>query len=186
MLFNKTSNTFILNSHIIITEVCIGFITFSLFFYIFITYFFTKYEVNLLSNFINDSISYYNITQNETQQQLLKSLIQNSKEKKDLELKVDETNNIVKEYNKYYDNRLLIYIIIFIIILLVLLILPIILGVIRLDQINFKYIGTSLLLHIILIVGLELLFLLFITKYINPVKLYLLFQENKDKTGSYI
>jgi len=186
MLFNKTSNTLILNSYIILTEVCIGFITFAVFFYIFMKYFFTEYEVKLLSNFINDSISYYNITQNDSQKKLLKLLIESSTETQQLASSVSENNDIVNKYNIYYDNRLLFYIMILIIILIVLLILPLILGLIRVEQISFTYIGISLLLHIILIVGLELLFLLFITKYINPVKLYLLFQENKDKTGSYI
>ena len=186
MLFTKTSNTLILNSYIILTEVCIGFITFSVFFYLFMTYIFTNYEVDLLSNFIKDSISYYNITQNDVQKQLLKSLIENSKEKKELELTVSADGDKVIKYNVYYDNRLLVYVMVFIVILLLILILPVILGIISLDQISFKYICTSLLLHIVLIVGLEMLFLLFITKYINPVKLYLLFQENKDKTGTYI
>ena len=71
-------------------------------------------------------------------------------------------------------------------ILFLLVIIPLLLGFVRLEQLNFKYIGLSLVLHIILIVGFELLFLLVILKYINPVKLYMTFQENKNNTGSYI
>jgi hypothetical protein len=70
--------------------------------------------------------------------------------------------------------------------LLILLLLPILLGIIRIEQISFKYIGFSIFLHFILIVGSELIFLLFITSYINPVKLYTIFQLNKQLTNTYI
>ena len=186
MLFNKINSKLFITCYDILIEILIGFSTFAIFFYVFMTYYFTSYEIHLMAGFINKSISFYSITQSAEQKKQLQDLIQNSNEKKKIESEVKQNEDAVQKHNKVYDNKLLMIVIIMISILFLLVIVPLLLGFVRLDQLNFKYIGLSLVLHIILIVGFELLFLLVILKYINPVKLYMTFQENKNNTGSYI
>ena len=174
-----------LNNFSIFAEVIIGFGTFSIFFGIFMIYFFTQYEVSLLGNFIKESISFYTNTKIIDKLEIDK-LINDSSKVKLLKAEVNNTEKEVSEHNKPYDTKLIYIILGMILSLLFLLIIPVILGIIRLDQINFKYIGFSIILHIILIVGFELLFLILILSYINPVKIYNILKNNKAKTGSYI
>ena len=194
MLFTKTNNQFTINSYNILLEIFIAFSVFSIFFGVFMSYYFTSYETQLLSNFITKSVSFYkyddillsDITQLKP---VIKNLITENigNDKKKLEKEVIDNESVVSEHNKEYDNKLIKIIIMMISVLLLLLIIPLLLGIIRLEQIlPFKYICLSLLLHIILIVGFELLFFYYILIYINPVKLYLIFQANKIKTGRYI
>ena len=151
-------------------------------------YFFTKYEVNLLGQFIAQSVSFYknDDVSSQSQKNIINNLIQTNNDINELKNSVKEEDHIVETYNKPYDNKLIYIILIMVFVLFAIIILPILLGLIHIDQINFKYICTSILLHIILIVGLELLFLLYITTFINPVKLYNIFQNNKNKYGTYI
>jgi len=192
MLFNKTNNKLLIGSFNVLTEVIIGFSTFALFFGVFMNYFFTKYEVQLLGEFIKQSISFYkgvNNYNNDKSQTLkikLNQLISKNQNITKLEADVAANEEEVHSYNKPYDNKLMYIILIMIFGLVGILLLPILTGLIRFDQINLKYIGFSTLLHIILIVGFELLFLLYIITFINPVKLYSVFQNNYSKTGSYI
>jgi len=210
MLFNKTNNKYAINIFNILCEVLIGFSVFAIFFGIFMTYFFTNYETTLLGNFISKSISFYkisiapntlevisNIINNLgykkqlhstalQDEKVISNLINNLGYKQQLEASVLQDEKIVSEHNKPYDELLMKIILYMVLVLLFIIIVPLLLGIIRLEQISFKYIGTSILLHIILIVGFELLFLLFIITFINPVKLYLVFQNNKNKTDNYI
>ena len=186
MLFTKTNNPFAINSYNILIEIFIAFSVFSIFFGVFMSYYFTSYETHLLSNFITKGVSFYK--NNNTQGNLIiNSVIKNTANLIELEKEVSIEDSIVNKHNKEYDNKLIKIIIMMISVLLLLLIIPLLLGIIRLDQIPpIKYIGLSLILHIILIVGFELIFFYYILIYINPVKLYLIFQANKDKTGRYI
>ncbi len=194
MLFNKTNNKFAINSYNILLEICIAFSVFAIFFGVFMSYYFISYETNLLSNFITKSVSFYKfddilLSDNTQIKPIINNLITNNIgiDKKKLEEEVRNNESVVSEHNKEYDNKLIKIIIMMISALLLLLIIPLLLGFIRLEQIlPFKYICLSLLLHIILIVGFELLFFYYILIYINPVKLYLIFQANKIKTGRYI
>jgi hypothetical protein len=177
MLFSKTNNKTLLSIFTILVEVLIGFSTFAIFFGIFMICIMTNYE----------SITFYKIGKtymDNTPQ--IKQLINNNPDIKDLQKNVSINETAVNSHNAIYDNKL-IYIIVFMIIcLLCVIILPLLLGIIRLEQINFSYILVSTILHVVLIVGFELLFLLFIITYINPVKLYLIFQHNRDTTGNYL
>lgn len=190
MLFNKTTNKTLINGFNILTEVIIGFGTFALFFGIFMNYVFTKYEVELLGKFVKESVSFYKGNPSNKQSQDLhnqmKTLINSNSDVNNLEKNVSADDEYVHSYNKPYDNKLMYIILGMIFGLLGLLLIPVILGFIRLEQINFKYIGLSLVLHIILIVGFELLFLLYIITFINPVKLYSVFESNYQKHGYYL
>ena len=189
MLFNKTNNKLLLSSFNVLAEVIIGFSIFALFFGVFMNYFFTKYEVQLLGEFIKQSISFYKGDNNDKTQTLkikLNQLISKNQNITKLEADVAANEEEVHSHNKPYDDKLMYIILIMIFGLVGILLLPILTGLIRFDQINFKYIGFSTVLHIILIVGFELLFLLYIITFINPVKLYSVFQNNYSKTGSYI
>ena len=190
MLFNKTNNNLVLTAFNVLTEVLIGFSTFSLFFGVFMNNFFTKYEVKLLGEFIKQSVSFYKSDNNNNNSNTLKNklnqLISKNTNIKQLKKDVATNEEEVNAYNKPYDNKLMYIILIMIFSLLGILLLPILTGLIRFEQISFKYIGFSILLHIILIIGFELLFLLYIITFINPVKLYSVFQNNYSKTGSYI
>ena len=190
MLFTKTNNPLAINSYNILLEIFIAFSVFSIFFGVFMSYYFTSYETHLLSNFITKGVSFYKIndkSESNPLKPLISSLINNTANITELEKEVRDEDSRVNEHNKEYDNNLIKIIIMMISVLLLLLIIPLLLGIIRLDQIPpIKYIGLSLILHIILIVGFELIFFYGILIYINPVKLYLIFQAHKDKTGRYI
>ena len=188
MLFPKTNNKNIINIFSILCEVIIGFGVFSIFFGIFMTYYFTEYETDLVGKFINKSISFYKMLfpNSENISSLINQLINKLKYKKQLENNISLDNLKISIHNKPYDDLLMKFILYMILGLLILLLLPILLGIIRIEQISFKYIGFSIFLHFILIVGSELIFLLFITSYINPVKLYTIFQLNKQLTNTYI
>jgi hypothetical protein len=186
MLFNKTNNKNIIHIFNILCEVFIGFTVFALFFVIFMTYYFTEYQTALLGTFIDKSVSYYKISSDSNILLEIKNLIKKLNYKQQLETNIAHHEKEVHDHNKPYD-KLLIKILLYMVFgLLLLIILPLLLGVIRLEQVNFKYIGFSIILHIILIVGFELLFLLYITTFISPVKLYTVFQNNKNQTGNYI
>lgn len=186
MLFNKTNNNLVITGFNVLTEVIIGFSTFALFFGVFMNNFFTKYEVKLLGEFIKQSVSFYKTNEKNADKLKLNQLISKNTNIQQLEKDVATNEEEVHSYNKPYDNKLMYIIFIMIFSLLGILLLPILTGLIRFDQISFKYIGFSILLHIILIIGFELLFLLYIITFINPVKLYSVFQNNYSKTGSYI
>jgi hypothetical protein len=189
MLFNKTNNKAIINIFNILCEVFIGFSVFALFFGIFMIYFFTDYNTFLIGKFINKSISFYNSHDSFF---AIKNVIKSHTEervssyKEQLKANVEKDEKEVNEYNIPYDNKLMIIILYMIFGMLFILELPVLLGIIGFDQINFKYLGISLLSHIILIVGFELLLLLLIISYLSPVKLYTVFQNNKTQTGQYI
>lgn len=185
MLFNKITNTTFINTYNIIIEILIGFGVFAIFFGIFMNYYFTNYEVELLGTFIKQSISFYK-GGGDLEKQELTNLIKNTDSIKELNTDVKNDEHEVHNYNKPYDDRLMIIILGMIAILLCILLFPLLLGFIRLDQLNFKYIGLSTILHIILIIGFELFFLLYIITFINPVKLYNVFETNKSNTGKYI
>lgn len=187
MLFPKTNNKNIINIFSILCEILIGFGVFSIFFGIFMTYYFTEYETDLVGKFISKSISFYKISLNsENISSLINQLINKLKYKKELENNISLDHLEISIHNKPYDDLLMKIILYMVFGLLILLILPILLGIIRIEQISFKYIGFSIFLHLIIIVGSELIFLLFITSYINPVKLYTIFQLNKQLTNTYI
>ena len=175
------------NLHIfgMFSEVLIGFSTFAIFFGIFMVYYFTDHEVVLLGNFIKQSIDFYvNDSVSDTLQ--INELINNSSKIKELKDNIAKNEKEVEQHNEPYDRKLLYIIAGMILCLLLLLIIPVLLGIIKFEHINFKYISLSILLHVILIVGFEILFLIVIISYINPVKLYVAFKNNKAKTGSYI
>jgi hypothetical protein len=180
MVLNKTLNLFS-----IFSEVLIGFSTFAIFFAIFMIYYFTDHEVALLGNFIKTSTSYY-VNDIISDNLKINKIINSSSKIKELKRNIEINEKEVDEHNAPYDRKLLYIIFGMIICLLLLLIIPVLLGIIKLEQINFKYIGISLLLHIIIIVGFEILFLVVIISYINPVKLYNVFLNNKAQTGNYI
>ena len=186
MLFNKTNNKYVINAFHLLCEIFIGFSVFGLFFVIFMNYYFTSYETTLLGEFIAKSISFYNEPLSPEVLSFIASGINTTGFKQSLQASVEKDHADVEEYNKPYDNLLMKIIVGMVLGLLVLILLPILLGIIGMEQLNLKYISYSILLHIILIVGFELLFLLFITRYINPVKLYSVFETNKTKTGNYI
>jgi len=194
MLFDKTNNKSIINIFNILCEVFIGFSVFAIFFGIFMSYYFTEHQTELLGKFINKSVSFYKISITPQISSLLSSslssLLTNSfnnlEYKKQLQKSVSEDDKKVSKHNKPYDELLMKIIFGMIIVLLFIIIIPLLLGIIRLEQISFKHIGFSTILHIILIVGFELLFLLFIITYFNSVKLYSVFQHNKNQTGNFI
>ena len=186
MLFNKTNNKSIINIFNILCEVFIGFSVFGIFFGIFMTYYFTEHQTELLGNFISKSVSFYKISITPEISTLLINYFINSGYKQQLQANILEDDTNVNNYNKPYDELLMKIIFGMIIVLLIIIIIPLLLGIIRLEQISFKQIGFSTILHIILIVGFELLFLLFIITYFNSVKLYSGFQHNKNQTGNFI
>ena len=112
MLFNKINSKLFITSYDILIEILIGFSTFAIFFYVFMTYYFTSYEIHLMAGFINKSISFYKITQTDEHKTILKNLIQDSNNKKKIESEVKQNEDDVKKHNKVYDNKLLMIVII--------------------------------------------------------------------------
>jgi len=170
----------------IFVEVLIGFSTFAIFFGIFMIYYFTEHEVSLLGNFLKTNVSYYLMNDTTINEKLqIGEIIKNSSKVKSIADNISKNEEEVNKHNAPYDRKLIYITAVMILTLLALLIIPVMLGIIKINQINFKYISVSILLHVILIVGFEILFLIVIVSYINPVKLYIAFQNNKAKTGSY-
>lgn len=188
MLFNQTNNGTLINIFNILVEIIIIFSVFAVFFGIFINYFLINYYTSLFGKFIKKSISYY--------KPIFLSYIKNSNilytylidkiDLQQLQQQSDKEENDVNNYNTVYDNRLLIIIFTMIGILLTILIIPILLGIIPINQLNLKFNCLSLFLHIILIIGLELIFFIVVLSYFNPIKIYKTLEMNKDSQGNYI
>ena len=165
-LFNRTENTTVIKYYHVLIESFIGLFAFSIFFYVFMIYFFMDMETSYLVAFIKKSISYYKII----------SVPQNYKLPK--YTSTDTTN--LDEYNNSYDKKFLIIVAVFISIILSLIIIPLLLGIIRIKQLDITYISLSLLIHFIILIGVELIFLYCILPYFNPLKLYKLFDEQLE------
>ena len=165
-LFNKTENSTAIKCYHVLIESFIGVFVFSIFFYVFMIYFFMDMETSYLVAFIKKSISYYKII----------SVPQNYK----LPHVVSTNTQQINEQNNSTNKTCLIIFVVFIIIILILIIIPLLLGIIRVNQLDIKYISLSLLIHFIILIGVELIFLYFILPYFNPLKLYKVFEQKLE------
>ena len=123
-------------------------------------------ETSYLVAFIKKSISYYKII----------SVPQNYK----LPHVVSTNTQQINKKNNSTNKTWLIIFIVFIIIILILIIIPLLLGTIRVNQLDIKYISLSLLIHFIILIGVELIFLYCILPYFNPLKLYKVFEQKLE------
>ena len=165
-LFNKTENSTAIKCYHVLFESFIGVFVFSIFFCVFMIYFFMDMETSYLVAFIKKSISYYKII----------SVPQNYK----LPHVVSTNTQQINKKNNSTNKTWLIIFIVFIIIILILIIIPLLLGIIRVNQLDIKYISLSLLIHFIILIGVELIFLYCILPYFNPLKLYKVFEQKLE------
>ena len=163
----------------ILIEILICFSVFAIFFGIFTNYFFNEFEENLISKFINQSVSFYKIlflTSNN--EKIINKLTEDNDFIKTLELESHLEEEKVKAHNKKYDHQFLIIIAIMILILLVICLLPMILGIVNPADLDFKYLAIKLFLHAILIVAFEMIFVLYVLPLISPIKIHEIIKEN--------
>lgn len=181
MLFQATNNKRVINGFDILVEVIIGFGVFVLFFIVFMNYIFTDYQTSLLGKFIQNSLEFYKPIMPSQLKNLLTSQLNINKIEQDSKANHDKVN----EFNKPYDNKLILISLSMLGGLIVLAIIPVILGIVPLSHINLKFIGISLLLHLILIIGFEVVFIIGVLPFINTVKIYKLLDKYKQPDGTY-
>jgi hypothetical protein len=172
MLANNSNFLYIYD---IILEVFICFSSFTLFFGIFMNYFFIDYEINLIINFFKESLQYYPELFIPTKNSLFTS--------KDI-ININNQNNqnninSINDNNNKLNNINILIICMLNLFFLLLLIIPIIFGVVIYKYLNLKKIIFTFLLELTLLVCFELILFLVIFKYCNPVRLYKIFEDNK-------
>jgi hypothetical protein len=122
----------------IIIEVFICFSSFTLFFGIFMNYFFIDYEINLIINFFKESLQYYPELFIKTQNPLFTFKdISNINNQNNINSVNDNNNNNNNNNNKLNNINILIICMLNLFFLL-LLIVPIIFGVVSYKQLNLK------------------------------------------------
>lgn len=175
MIFKPTINKTILNIYNILWNIFCGFASFVLFFCIFATVLYNKYEEFLISKYITDAFSPY-INNIRTIKELkigfavlplfTKNTIQ------ELQKEVEAQDKIINKNNKYYDNILVLIIVGIIVFFLLILIVPLLIGFISYKDVNLIYIGLNFMLNLILIVSFTILLLLYLIPLLNPIRLY--------------
>ena len=157
-------------------EIFIGFGSFIIFFGIFIKYYFNSLEETLMSGYIKSSISFYKPLINILNQyNLFSTLLNEYLDKDNFNKNLAIENEKINHFNAEYDNLLLKIIAYILVGFLIILFLPVIIGLIPFREINWKYIGISFLLHIVLIIIFEITLLYYIIPLNNPIELYKLF-----------
>lgn len=168
------------NTYIILLEILIAFSVFGIFFAIFMNYFFVKYETELLSNFINNSVSIYKsyIAKDSSN---LSSFLYNNSELEQIRKDSILEEHLVEEYNKPLDNKLIKIIGVMILILIVICLAPFVFSnKLSGNDINLKYLAISFVLHLIFIIIFELLFVFYVLPYISPIKLHATIESNPN------
>ena len=160
------------NTYIILLEILIAFSVFGIFFAIFMNYFFVKYEIELLSKFINDSVSIYKSYITKDTGNLSAFLYSNTELGQIRQDSINE-EHLVEEYNKPLDNKLIKIIGIMILILLAICLIPFVFSnKLSRNDINIKYLVISFIAHLLFIIIFELLFVFYVLPYISPIKLH--------------
>jgi len=132
-------------------------------------YYFIEHETNLIIDYFIKSINFYSNILN------ISSLITSLLPKPDIKKITEEsikTEIEVSLNNDKVDNIFLYVVLTMNIILLLCIIIPLIIGFINIKEINLLYILINFIIHIIFIVGFELLLFYIIIPYLNPVKLH--------------
>ena len=162
-----------LNVYIILLEIFIAFSVFGIFFAIFMNYFFIKFQTNIFTTFIKNSIDLYktylfeNVNLNK-----IKTFLNKTDYIKNI-----EKDSIIKEhevdtYNKQYDNLLFKIIGVMILSIASLVLIPVLLNIISISDINFKYISLSFILHMGFIILFEGLFVYLVLTKSSPIKIF--------------
>jgi hypothetical protein len=177
MLYLATKNEKYIYFYLILIEIFIGVNVFSMFFGIFINYFYDDYLENKVKNDMNKSLSFYKLNG----PSWFKNSLQYSNEyykTKSKDAQSDVNNSRKDKANKF------IYIILSInFFLLLLVIIPLILGIIPLKYINLKSISINYLMHIVLVIIFEVILLMCILPFIKTVNISDAF--NMAKTYNY-
>ena len=130
-----------------------------------------------MSGYIKSSISFYKPLINFINQYgLFNKLIDKYIDKNNFNKNMAIEDEIIKNYNAEYDNLLLKIIAYILGGFLIILLLPVLIGLIPFREINWKYIGLSFLLHIVLIIIFEIALLYYIIPINNPIELNKLFE----------
>ena len=173
MLLEPTANIFGLRIYYGLWEIFIGFGSFIIFFGIFIKYYFNDLEESLMNGYIKSSMSFYKPLINILNQyNIVNKLINEQIDINNLNKNLITEDEKIKNHNAKYDNLLLKIIAYIFIGFLIILFLPILIGLIPLKKINWKYIGLSFLLHIVLIIIFEIALLYYIIPINNPIELH--------------
>lgn len=184
MLFTPTNNKLILSIYNILWEVFIGFGAFIIFFGIFIKYYFNDYEDNLMKGYIKNSTTFYKPLVNTLNYgNIIKNNIEQAVDVKKLNAEADAREMEVRQHNAQYDDLLMKIIIWILICFIAVLVLPLLLGIISLDYVNWKYIGTSFAIHLILVAIFESILLYIIIPINNPIEIFSLFDGVLSKSN---
>ena len=181
MLLEPVVNKLGLKIYYGLWEIFIGFGSFIIFFGVFIKYYFDSFEESLMNGYIKSSVSFYKpLIKILNQYGMFSKLIDERLEKDNFNKKIAIEDEKIKNHNDEYDNLLLKIIAYILVGFLIILFLPVLIGLIPFRAINWKYIGLSLLLHIVLIIIFEIALLYYIIPINNPIELHKLF----DNIGS--
>jgi hypothetical protein len=169
-IINPTNNKTIITVYYSLWEIFTGISSFIIFFGFFIKFYFHDLENTLLNGYISKSLAFYkpiidkldtfNIFRNNINQ-----IIDLDKLNKELK----ETDVEINNYNSEYDNLLLKFVALVLLIFAAILFLPVILGLISYEHINWTYVLTNLVLHLILIIIFEIILLYIIIPINNPI-----------------
>ena len=178
MLLEPFANKLGLRIYYGLWEIFIGFGSFIIFFGIFIKYYFDNLEERLLNGYIKSSVSFYKPLINILNQygifsKLIDKHLENTNFNKNFAIEDEK----IKTHNTEYDNLLLKIIAYIFVGFLIILVLPVLIGLIPFSAINWKYIGLSFLLHIVLIIIFEIALLYYIIPINNPIELHKLFDN---------
>jgi len=174
MLYLATKNDKYIYFYLILIEIFIGVNVFSMFFGIFINYFYDDYLENKVKNDMNKSLSFYKLNGPSWFKNDLQS------ENTYLKTKSKESQSDVNNSRKDKANKFIYLILSINFFLLLLVIIPLILGIIPLKYINLKSISINYLMHIVLVIIFEVILLMCILPFIKTVNISDAFNMNKQ------
>jgi len=180
-LFLDMNKKTIISIYFLLWDIFCGFCAFVIFLSVFASVFYNQYINFIIQQYISSTLSpYINSIKNFKEFQIginLLNLIFGENVIITLKDEIQKENAVISAHNKHYDDMFIYITIGIITFFLIILLLPILTKYIPLSDINFKYIILKFLLYLIFIVSLEILVLLYLLPTLNPLHLYVFFEN---------